>query len=1068
MQNIITPSFIEDHISQIPALQLLQNMGYTYLPPEEAFEQRQGKFSNVLLEDILEEQLHKINSITFKGKEYQFSAGNIKNAIAALKDVPLFDGLVITNEKVYDLLTLGKSFEENIGGDKKSFTVNYIDWKNPENNVFHVVEEFEISKTASEEKRRPDLVLFVNGIPLVVIECKRPDIKDPTEQAISQNIRNQYEDEIPKLFVYSQLLLAISENDGKYATVGTPKKFWASWNEKECIQIRLEELINKPLSQEQKNKLFKDRFYYVKQYFEALEQAENRIPTKQDKLLYSLCNPKRLLELVYQFIIFDAGVKKVARYQQYFAVKNSIERIKHIDKDNKRSGGVIWHTQGSGKSLTMVMMAKAISLEPSIIDPKIIIVTDRVDLDDQIKTTFHQCGKDPIQAKSGEHLINIIEGNKEAIITTIIDKFRAAVRKRSVKNEYNNIFVLVDESHRSQYGSANAMMQKVFPKACYIGFTGTPLMKDDKNTANKFGGIIDKYTIDQAVDDKAVLPLYYEGRLALQDVNKKPIDKWFEVVSRDLTEKQRADLKKKFSTRKILNEADHKIYNVAFDISQHFSNKYQGTGFKGQLTAPSKLIALKYKEYLDEFGMVTSDIIMSAPDTREGNEDIYEESSDKVNAYWKTVIKKYGNEKNYNKQVINAYKHAKDPEIIIVVDKLLTGFDEPKNSVLYIARSLKEHGLLQAIARVNRLYEGKDYGEIVDYYGLLGELDQALTTYSELESFDENDIAGSLINVMEEVKTLPQKHSDLWEIFNGINKQDLEAYERLLAPEDIRDKFYNRLSAFAKTLQTAMGTVKFIEETPEEKINNYKKDAKFFLNLRVSVKSRYAETIDHKEYEPKIQKLIDTYVTSEEVIRINEPVNIFDVEKFEEEVGKKRSNASKADTIAYRIKKTITEKMDEDPAFYEKLSEMLKKTIEKYRDKICSEAERLKNDKEYLSAVTELLKKVQTRTGDELPESLKHYDVAKAFYGVVLQRIKEQASEVKDISAEIALKIDQAIINNKYVDWLKNDDLQNKMINEIEDILFEVKGAYGLNLSFDDIDFIIEQSMSIARKRYAE
>lgn len=1061
-----TPSFIEDHISQIPALQLLQNLGYTYLTPEEVLKERQDKLSNVILEDILEQQLFKFNKIQFKGKIYPFSPASIRGAIDAIKNVPMFDGLVTTNSKIYDLLTLGKSFEESIGNDRKSFTINYIDWNNIENNVFHVAEEFEVNRTSSDKKYRPDIVLFVNGIPLCIIECKRPDIKEPLEEAKSQHLRNQQEDGIPHLYKYSQILLALTSNKVQYATTGTPRKFWATWKEQKLKETDLQELVNKPLSDEQKDKLFADRFKYVRKYFDNIE-AEGRLVTEQDKLLYSLCQPQRLLELMYKYIVYDAGIKKIARYQQYFAIQDTLERIKII-RNERRQGGVIWHTQGSGKSLTMVMLAKAISLEPEIINPKVIIVTDRIDLDKQISDTFKSCGKVVKKATSGEDLGNIIADNKETIITTVINKFQAALRKKKVIDNSKNVFVLVDESHRSQYGSANALMQKVFPNACYIGFTGTPLMKKEKSTAVKFGGIIGTpYTINQAVEDEAVLPLYYESRLAVQNVTQNSIDKYFDIISRDLTDKQKADLKKKFSTRRILNEAEQKIANVALDISQHFEHKYKGTGFKGQLTAPSKAIALKYKKYLDELGMVTSEVVISAPDTREGNDDIYEENSSEVNQFWKRMMDRFGNESEYNAQIINQFKNAPEPELLIVVDKLLTGFDAPKNSVLYIARSLKEHGLLQAIARVNRLEEGKDYGDIIDYYGLLTELDEALLTYSNIGDFDEEDIQDALISAQEEIKKLPQLHSDLWEIFNGINKYDIEAYEQHLKYEDDRDKFYDKLSQYSKVLQLALGNFKFLEKTSEKKIVTYKNDLKFFLNLRVSLKSRYAESIDRKEYEAKIQKLIDTYVTSDEIIQVTEPVDIFDTEKFKAEVEKKVSTRSKADTIAYRISRTISEKWDDDPIFYKKLSELLKEAIAKYSKQIMDEAERLKNDNAYLNRVTEILTMARTRTGDDIPISILNNEVAKAFYGVVFEKIKKYDA-TKDSAAELALKIDKIILDNQYVDWIKNTDLQNKIINDIEDVLFEFKDTNKIDITFDDIDFIIDESMKIAKRRYAK
>ncbi len=290
-----TPSFQEDHVSQVPALQLLQNLGYTYLRPQEVFLERKGKLGNVLLETILVEQLKRLNRINYRGQQYEFTEANIQAAIQALKDIP-FDGLVRTSEKIYDLLVLGKAMEQTIEGDTKSFTLQFIDWRNPANNVFHVVEEFEVERTGSKDKCRPDVVLFVNGIPLCVIECKQSG-KDMVEQAISQNIRNQGDDYIPKLFVFSQLLMAVAANAAAYATTGTPAKFWATWRELDDgktkdISKEVSALINRPLSRAQKDNLFADRFGYVKKYFEELE-AEGREVTEQDRTLYSLCRPER-------------------------------------------------------------------------------------------------------------------------------------------------------------------------------------------------------------------------------------------------------------------------------------------------------------------------------------------------------------------------------------------------------------------------------------------------------------------------------------------------------------------------------------------------------------------------------------------------------------------------------------------------------------------------------------------------------------------------------------------------------------------------------------------------------
>lgn len=398
--------FNEEYLSQIPALQLLINLGYKYLPPKEVHKQRRGKLSNVLLEDILNSQLQQLNRISFKGQEYLFSEANIQEAILRLKNIR-YDGLLKTNEAIYDYLTLGTSLEQTIDGNSKSYSLRYIDWRNWKNNVFHVVAEFSVERTRSTETIRPDIVLFVNGIPFAVIECKSP--KNEVEQAVSQSIRNQHDEFIPKLFTYTQLLLATNRNDVKYATVGTSAKFWGFWREELDREEDITTLVNTPLPEDQKNRLFSDEFKPARSDFDNLAAAGTRQNTIQDRTIYSLCRPERLLDLTYQFTVFDAGVRKIARYQQFFAVKNILQRVKQVDAQGRREGGVIWHTQGSGKSLTMVMMGRALALDPDISNPRIVLVTDRVDLDEQIKKTFASCGMQPVQANSGRHLIKLIE-----------------------------------------------------------------------------------------------------------------------------------------------------------------------------------------------------------------------------------------------------------------------------------------------------------------------------------------------------------------------------------------------------------------------------------------------------------------------------------------------------------------------------------------------------------------------------------------------------------------------------------------------------------------------------------
>lgn len=1058
--NPTAPAFDEDNISKIPALLLLQNIGYTYLSPDEALALRGGKLSNVLLEGILVPWLRENNRFRYKGADYPLSENNIHTAVQALKETP-FDGLIRTNEKIYDLLCLGKSLQQQISGDLKSATLKYIDWEHPENNVYHVTEEFAVERTGSYETRRPDIVLFVNGIPLCVIECKSPHIKDPMREAISQHIRNQKDDEIPKLFIYSQLLLALSKNEAMYATTGTPLKFWAQWREEdENLDETLKPLIEQPVSEEQLEKMYSAGF--IREKRPAYGMLSRQV-TEQDRALYALCRPERLLELAYRFILYDAGVKKIARYQQYFCVKNILKRIQTRDAEGRRMGGLVWHTQGSGKSLTMVMLAKSLALAEGIGDYRIVLVTDRVDLDDQIYKTFTNCGKEVEQAESGKHLCELLATGKNRIIATIIDKFEAAISKQQLEIPSTEIFVLVDEGHRTQYGPRHAKMRRVLPNACYIGFTGTPVMKKDKDTVRKFGGIIEPtYTIEKAVADKAVVPLLYEGRHIDQFVDEKGIDAWFERVTQNLSKEQAADLKKKFSTTDQLNAADQKVKAIAWDISEHFRDNWQGTGFKGQLVTQSKTTALKYKRYLDEFGMVSSEVLISGPDEREGETDIYEENSQEVQRFWKAMMQRFGSERAYNKQIINAFQTAEHPEIIIVVDKLLTGFDAPKNTVLYLTRILKDHTLLQAIARVNRVAEGKDFGYIIDYRGVLSNLGKALDLYRALPEFDAADIGDVLTDVRKEIASLPEKHSILWDTFKEVrNRNDEEEYERLLADEEKRQKFYERLSVFSRSLAIALASEAAYEVIARDTMERYKKDLAFFVKLRTSIRRRYAEVIDFGEYEPKIQKLLDTYVGAGTVEKLTPLVNIFDKEAFTQEVEKVQGAAAKADTIAYRTSRMIHERMGEDEVFYKRFSELLKDAIRAFREGRIS-------DTEYLRRVSEYWQSVVNRTGDKTPRKLDHRDVAKAYFGIIKEVIPEQVFEHKErdeLIADMALLIDDTIERLRIVNWTNNVDVQNRIRTAIEDALFDFQKAQGITISFAEIDAIMERCIATAKVR---
>jgi len=1056
----------EKHLSQLPALQLLLNLGYEYISNSDTLSERQNRASNVLLENILRSQLKTINQITYKGNDFLFSEENIQTAIQKLKNIK-YDGLLKTNEKIYDLLTLGIALEQTIEGNTKSFTLNYIDWKHPKNNRFHVTLEYSVEKSRSAETARPDIVLFVNGIPFGIIECKSPKIE--IKQAVSQSIRNQNDDYIPKLFIYSQLLLAINKNAALYATTGTAAKFWGLWKEPhmdegEQAYQNLEAIIKKDL-----------RDSVIQNIIKSMDISKDaflsqRLITEQDKAIYSLCRPERLLSLSYNYIVFDAGMKKIARYQQYFVIQSTLNRVKQVDPNGIRKGGIIWHTQGSGKSLTMVMLVRNLALDAGIINPQIVLVTDRTDLDKQLGNTFIACGLEAKRATSGRNLLSLISEKKAGIITSLIHKFDKAFSVKKFRDESSDIFILVDESHRTQFGSFSARMRQMFPNACYLGFTGTPLLKKEKNNFLKFGKLIKPhYSITQAVEDGAVVPLLYEGRHVEITQDQGAVDLWFDRHTKGLTTKQKADLKKKYARAEMLNKTDQVIFMRAFDISEHYRENWQGTGFKAQLVAPNKSTALKFNRYLNEIGHVSSEVVISPPDMREGYDEIDDESKDDVVKFWQKMMKRYGSEEEYIKQLINQFKFASEPEILIVVDKLLTGFDAPKNTVLYLCRVLREHSLLQAIARVNRLYDGKDFGIIIDYASILGELDKALTMYHAFEGFDESDLANTLISINREIEKLEDRYADLWDLFKIVkHTNDEEAYECHLADEDIREDFYERLAEFSKNFATALSSEKFLSEMDDQTISQYKADLRRFQSLKSSVKLRYAEAIDYRDYEPKIKKLLDTHIQANEVIVFNEPVNIFDDREFhqiKEEQGvyqAKKSTAAKADTIAHATKKTIIEKMDEDPAFYEKFSQLIQKAIDDFRAKRIS-------DLDYLSKVIDIRDRVVGKIHDDIPDKLNDNEDAIAFYGILKPFFekKEIADDVLErIVAEASLAIFTILNINAKINFWDDDDAQKQVFNEIDDYFYdEVKGKKKIDISMDQMDELIEKVFQVAKFR---
>ena len=1025
-------AYLEVNASQKPAIALLQSMGYTYISPEDCEKQRGSRY-HVLLKDILRGQLRRLNRYSYAGAENEFSAANIERAMEEL-DEPLTDGLVRTSEKIYDALLLGKSYPETVGGGKSlSFNLKYIDWEHPENNLLHVTEEFAVESQDKLHNARPDIVLFINGIPFAVIECKAPHIS--VDQAVEQMIRNQRADYIPQLFKYAQIVMATNKNAVKYATAGTPKKFWSVWKEQDTtfLDSRLAQLV------------------------------ADRAPTEQDRNIISLFSRERLMELTRYFVLFDANVKKICRYQQYFAIREIIKTIAQQDSKGNRQSGVIWHTQGSGKSLTMVMLAKYILMELAVCNPRVVIVTDRKELDGQIAATFAHTRLNPARATSGRHLVELVTNGKADVITTIINKFNTAERL-DAKNNSRDVFVLIDESHRSNYGSMAAKMRTVFPNACYIGFTGTPLMKREKNTLTKFGKLIHKYTIQDGVEDGAIVPLIYEGRFVEQKVDEENIDMWFQQTTKRLTDPQKEDLRRKWSSIRRLTSTDARIKRIALDINNHFLLGFKDTGFKAMLATNYKRDAIRYLKCFEQFGDLNCAVVISPPDMRESVDDVDEGTDNMVIEYWEKMMKQYGDADTYEEAMKNKFCDG-EIDILIVCSKLLTGFDAPVCQVLYIDKELKEHGLLQAIARTNRLHDGKEYGLIVDYRGLIQKLDAAMDMYSGagLENFEGRDLRGVVIDVLEALGQLRTAYTNLIDLFADVKDlSDTEAVEVSLADEKKREQFYNLLCAFGRALNLVLNSEQAYAALPGEERKKYQDRFVFFSKVRRSVKIRYCDAIDNREYEPLMQNLLDTHLSVAGLKQITNPVDILNKDDFERELEELGSLRAKADAITSRLSKSISAKYEENPAYYDSFSKRIKDALDQYKEKVISEAE-------YLAKMRSIMEDYHSgKSSVSYPERIKHNVHAQAFYGVITALFDDAQVEgmTPDFAAEIAEEITAIIAKHSRVDWTNNQTIHNRISQDIDDLFYAYEKNRGLVLSFDLIDKVIENVKTVALRRF--
>ncbi|MEI0592433.1 HsdR family type I site-specific deoxyribonuclease [Brachyspira pilosicoli] len=999
--------FLQDKV-----IELFKKLGYKYLTKEEALKERDNNLNNVLLKNILEERMTNFNYFLFRDKKYAFSINNIKKAIEDL-DFTLIKGSSTANEKITSKLIEGESYVEKIGDKQDSFSINYIDFKNIENNVFHITEEFEVNRNAIDEKiktRRPDLVVFINGIPIAVIELKNAVVN--VEEAITQMIRNQEQNEIPNLFKFTQLLICANDDKVKYGTLGTTSKFYAVWKDKEQYDYN-----------KSKDALIKNEESRIQK--EIKEIIKDRVINDIDITLYSFFQKERFLDILEYFIIFDNGIKKVARYNQYFAIKKIMERIEQTNDEGKREGGVVWHTQGSGKSLIMSMLTKIISRK--IKGSKIVVVTDRIELDKQIEKTFNDTGISVKRAKTGTGLINLIKEGA-TIITTIINKFENVFDKRVVVDS-PDIFILVDESHRTQYGDFADKMRKVFPNACYIGFTGTPLYKSEKSTAKKFGGFIDTYTIRDALKDEVIVPLYYESRLPkIMIKDKEAMDNEYDAILEECadTDEEKKIFKRNIRGGRILISYEV-LENIVDDIIEHYNKNLKNTKFNAMFAVGSKFEAMRVKEIFDKKNALTTAVIISEDDDRNANT---EQKKYVINEA-KKLYKDYKDDKNYQEKMIAKFKRG-DLDILIVVDKLLTGFDAPTAQVLYIDKYLKDHGLLQAIARVNRTHEGKGFGVLIDYRGLFQNLGEAFNAYDRLANYDLEDIEDTVFDIKEQIEELENSYNELTAFLPQLldENESVNKCISVLIEKTEREKFTKLFLNYSKVLNICQFSEQFVNGLDSEEISKYKNLFKLCVILRNRLRNKYNEDINFAEYESKMQKLYDEFIGVEDNVKVLTKIpNIFDY-NFDEEINSLELE-DKADAILNASKNTLKEILEENPELYKRLSERIDEIINDYKNNRITSEEKL----ELAQEIALTIKGKNEKENIKYDESIRDNKCARSVYDNSKKYIEDE-----NILIDFSLFVDKLFKDKSSIpDWQNMEHIRINIESNIDDKLFELE-----------------------------
>ena len=1011
------PDLREKELVEDPAVALLtDHLGWTELHHREADTMR-GSRREVVLFPVLRDAVRRLNP--------WISDENVEQVVRRITKVPA-TSLLDANEKAYEILQRGTSVRQDLGDDQgpRSRDVRLIDYADPERNVYHIVRQLRVQAV---KENVPDLVLFVNGIPIAVIECKSPEIAKPLEEGRKQVFRYQEcRDEFrrlgcPQLFPTVQVIAVLTRDQARYGTVFTPWRHWSEW------------LDTAPLSRDD------------------VAAALGHEPGPMETFFFGMFRRETLLDLVENFVVFEksAGrtVKKLAKYMQFRAVNTILRRAlePHRDQELVR-GGTVMHWQGSGKSLTMLWAAFKLRQQAELGNPTLLIVTDRTDLDDQIFATFRNAGfPTPIQAKSAKHLRNELSHPVGQTVMSTVQKFRKSVADGVEVTPEHSIFVLTDEAHVTQYGKLAGNLRAALPHATFFAFTGTPIAKPKRNTVAEFGPVIDRYDHVQSVRDGVTVPIRYAGRLPELRLAGTDIDAIFDRVFRGIPEDERERLKRKYATRDAIAAAPRRVEAVAADLIAHYEGAIEPNGFKGQVVAASREAALAYYRTIRELNGPSVEVLYTLVHNEEGD------------------LAEHAHTATEEKEIIRRFKEEADPKLLIVCDKLLKGFDAPVEQVMYLDRPLREHTLLQAIGRVNRRMEKKTYGLVVDYWGNLAELKTALEQYG-------TDLSAGMVEIDGRERVIARTEEAVeaaLRFFGPEARLDDPAYDdrcvRTLEPEDRRIRF-NRLFKEAADLMD--------ELLPDPAYRRFDDRLTWLARIRRRALNRYADrSLDFSDSGAKVQRLIADHLVVDGVTALNEPVSIYSPQ-FQELLDAEPTQGERASLLEHRIAAEITVRTETDPVFAESLRERLERIIAATR-------ERRLEEQQTLAELADLLDDVRNPRAHA--EQLDIDPEVAPYYAVIARALSPAAARPgsapgvaepgapyetggpgagPDLRA-VAERVYDALREHAVVGWQAKFDAQREMRRAIKAVLREHRVAV------PDPDGLVARLVDLAKGRAA-